>query len=305
MTTIGEAAKGNWVSILSQLGIDRDHLQNKHGPCPICHGKDRFRFDDQHQRGGFICNQCGAGDGFSLAQQATGMTFHEVAGFIEEVLGLDKSYTPKPINDEEVRQKDAMRRAWEQGRKPENDGPVARYLKNRVGCLWPSNAIREHSSKPAMMAKIITHNDQAVNLHITLLDFEGNKAKVEVPKKVMPGKLPDGCAIRLAPARAMMGVAEGIETAISAAILYDMPVWACVNGNLLSKWIPPEIAEEIVIFGDNDRNFTGQAKAYHLANRLTVQFKRKVYVEIPKGRGDDWGDVFARGNGSPRRFSRL
>jgi len=85
MTTLSEAAKGNWVAILSALGIDRGSLQNKHGPCPICRGKDRFRFDNQHDKGGFICNQCGAGDGFSLAQQATGMTFHEVAEFVEEL----------------------------------------------------------------------------------------------------------------------------------------------------------------------------------------------------------------------------
>jgi putative DNA primase/helicase len=69
-----------------------------------------------------------------------------------------------------------------------------------------------------------------------------------------------------------------------------MPVWACVNGTLLAKWQPPEAAKKIVIFGDNDENFTGQAKAYHLANRLEVQCKRKAYVMIPPLSGQDWND---------------
>jgi putative DNA primase/helicase len=123
-----------------------------------------------------------------------------------------------------------------------------------------------------------------------MLTQDGHKADLEISKRVMKGKLPDGCAIRLAPEKAVMGVAEGIETAISAAIMFDMPVWACINGTLLSKWIPPAKAEQVTIFGDHDANFTGQAKAYHLANRLEVQFKRKANVMIPPAVGYDWND---------------
>ncbi len=43
---------GKWYGVLSSLGIDRNYLQNKHGPCPICmEGTDRFRFDDKDARG--------------------------------------------------------------------------------------------------------------------------------------------------------------------------------------------------------------------------------------------------------------
>jgi putative DNA primase/helicase len=142
-----------------------------------------------------------------------------------------------------------------------------------------------------MVSKVISPEGRAVNLHLTFLTNQGQKARVEVGKKVMPGKLPDGSAIRLAPAGPAMGVAEGIESAISAAILFNIPVWACVNGVMLSKWVPPEVAEEITIFGDNDRNYTGQSKAYQLANRLEVQFKRHVNVMIPAMTDQDWNDV--------------
>jgi putative DNA primase/helicase len=142
-----------------------------------------------------------------------------------------------------------------------------------------------------MMSRILDHTGQrAVNLHLTYLSLDGKKADVTPAKKVMPGKLPPGCAIRLGAVHRAMGVSEGIETAISAAILFGMPVWACVNGTLLSQWIPPDGAEQVTVFGDNDANYTGQSKAYILANRLEVQYKRRVTVRIPPVVGEDWND---------------
>jgi hypothetical protein len=51
------------------------------------------------------------------------------------------------------------------------------------------------------------------------------------------------------------------------------------------------IAKKIVVFGDNDLSFTGQAKAYELAHRLTVKNGLDVDVEIPTAPGTDWNDV--------------
>ena len=65
-----------------------------------------------------------------------------------------------------------------------------------------------------------------------------------------------------------MGVAEGIETALSASLLYQLPVWACCNQGLLRQWQPPEGCTHVTIFGDNDSSFVGQAAAYELAWRL-------------------------------------
>lgn len=59
------ASRHRWEEILLQLGIDLPGL-NKHGPCPCCGGKDRFRFDDKDGRGTWFCNQCGNGDGLDL-----------------------------------------------------------------------------------------------------------------------------------------------------------------------------------------------------------------------------------------------
>jgi putative DNA primase/helicase len=107
----------------------------------------------------------------------------------------------------------------------------------------------------------------------------------------MQGVLPDGCAIRTAIPQPIMGVAEGIETALSASIMYEMPVWACINGNLLSKWIPPKICKEVHIFADNDSNYAGQSKAYILAHRLKTIFKLNVVLYIPPTSGVDYNDI--------------
>jgi len=61
------SAQYRWADILHYLNIDVPP-GNKHGPCPVCGGKDRFRFDDLEGRGTWFCNQCNpqAGDGLDL-----------------------------------------------------------------------------------------------------------------------------------------------------------------------------------------------------------------------------------------------
>ena len=59
---------------------------------------------------------------------------------------------------------------------------------------------------------------------------------------------PDGDAIRLIPAAEHMGIAEGIETAISAAQRFGLPVWVAGGFGNPDKWRPPEVA----ILADND-----------------------------------------------------
>lgn len=299
MKSTAELAKGRWRELLPALGVDAEFLKNDHGPCPICGGKDRFRWDDQNSNGGFICSGCGAGDGFNLVQRVTGKEFPQIASEIDTIIGrkFDGPTGPKPQEDVEQTQRLNMRRKWLGASYPMESGPVWKYIWSRTGAYRPTDNLREHFAiradgvlHPAMLAKIITHDDKAANLHITLLDLDGNKANVSPAKRVMAGKLPDGCAIRLGQAAPVMGVAEGIETAISASIMFEMPVWACINGTLLSKWIPPAIAEQIIVFGDNDRNFAGQSKAYALANRLEVIHKRRVLVETPILSGMDWND---------------
>ena len=294
-TPIKEIARGRWLSLLPMLGVEIRFLTGKHGPCPMCGGRDRFRFDDKEGDGTFFCSGCGAGDGFTLTERVTGKNFREIATLIKAQAGTVPLGRIQAARDE-VDLKRAMQGLWLGSGRPSADGPVGVYLNNRLGRPWASKMIRENwqGQWPRMVAKIDDVDGRGVNLHLTHLTEDGEKAPVVPVKRVMPGKLPDGCAIRLEPAQPVMGIAEGIESAISASILFKIPVWAAVSGVMLSKWIPPQEAEEIWIFGDNDGNYTGQAKAYALAHRLSVQFGRRVEVRIPEAVGEDWNDFLKK-----------
>lgn len=299
MTLARGLARGRWAQLLPALGVDAKYLTSRHGPCPICGGQDRFRWDNQNDDGGFICGQCGGGDGFDLARKVTGRPFGLILRQVEEIIGQKANLDATRDHGAESRVRSAMESIWTGSTRPNASDPVGVYLTKRLGRFWAFQGLRINMGVwhtevqkrfPAMVAQIVTPEGQAVNLHLTYLRPDGLKADIAKPKMVMAGRLPDGCAIRLGPERERMGVAEGIETALSAAIMHKIPVWACVNGTLLAKWVPPDAAKEIVIFGDNDVNYTGQAKAYHLANRLEVQFKRKATVLIPPHAGQDWND---------------
>jgi phage/plasmid primase-like uncharacterized protein len=89
------AATGHWILILQAAGISPQFLQNKHGPCPICGGKDRFRLDNIDGRGTYFCNQCGAGDGLNLLKKFTGFATSEALSFIEKYLGWSEFNSKK------------------------------------------------------------------------------------------------------------------------------------------------------------------------------------------------------------------
>lgn len=88
------AARGHWPHILARLGIEAPAHARKHGPCPGCGGRDRFRFDDLDGRGTFICSQGGAGtisgDGFNLVQHAKGCTEADALRLVRDALGMDR-----------------------------------------------------------------------------------------------------------------------------------------------------------------------------------------------------------------------
>lgn len=90
--TVREAARGRWGHlILPALDITVPGNTRRHAPCPVCGGKDRFRFDDRDGLGTYYCNQCDphAGDGFDLVRKARNLPFRETLPLVAGVLGLD------------------------------------------------------------------------------------------------------------------------------------------------------------------------------------------------------------------------
>jgi putative DNA primase/helicase len=93
-----------------------------------------------------------------------------------------------------------------------------------------------------------------LSLHRTWIRADGRKAEVEPPRLLLGGHRKQGGVIRLWPSEAVtvgLGVAEGIETALSLAWAY-LPTWACIDaGNLRALPRLPGI-ESLVIGADND-----------------------------------------------------
>ena len=89
-----DRANGQWQNILVALGVEPRYLTGKHGPCPFCGGRDRWRFTDFNGDGLFICNQCGNGNGVTLAMRYFKLSFREAARLIEEVIGNPSSAPP-------------------------------------------------------------------------------------------------------------------------------------------------------------------------------------------------------------------
>jgi putative DNA primase/helicase len=283
MQRILETARGRWHGILPQLGISPKLLRNKHGPCPMCGGKDRFRFDNKDGKGTWICNKCGSGDGAELVKRIKGVEYKEAAKMIEDVIGDAIKCLPQPkpkVNKEE------LNKMWRESGSITALDPVGRYLTERCGitvypkdlrCIWPA----------IMLARVTDAAGKPVTLHRTRIDNDR-----AFSRKLMPGKLPDNVAIRLSSYddnQTVLGIAEGIETALSAAMLFHVPVWAAISAPLLKKWRPPKGIQKVIIFGDNDESFTGQEAAYSLARSLSGGLE--VEVKIPSIPGWDWNDV--------------
>ena len=99
----------------------------------------------------------------------------------------------------------------------------------------------------------------------------------------------DGAA-RLGPAGPVLGIAEGIETGLSAMQLFDVPVWCSLSAVRLDRlWLPPE-AVEIHLFADNGA--PGHEAAERAARAYQAQ-GRRVMVRFPPEKFGDWNGALS------------
>ncbi len=124
-----EAAQGHWPSILAAMaGLSAAQLTNKHQPCPLCGGKDRYRFDDQDGSGSWFCNKCGGkdqrgggGNGMDMLMRRNDWTFKEAISQLDRHLGLTQPKPSPPIRGAES---------------------VWHYSSNFIVCRFPGKKIR-------------------------------------------------------------------------------------------------------------------------------------------------------------------
>lgn len=303
-----EQCRGRWRAILTHFGISETHLHDRHGPCPLCGGRDRFRFDDKDGKGTWICSHCGAGDGFSLLMKFHGWSFLACR---DQVLPYAMSI--RPVEARVRRDDAALQRLreglWNSGVPISPGDPAHLYLKSRKlspnseelrfveKCKWQEKG-EPAQWLPAMVARVTNPDGTMATLHRTYLDGKGGKANIREPRKLLPGRLHPGAAIRLYPMDGRLGLTEGIETGMAAHLRFGVPVWAVISAGRLIQFAIPHDVSDLIILGDNDESFTGQSSAYNLAYRVMTQqhvsVRPRVRVVIPTTPGWDWNDDWMR-----------
>jgi len=301
MIPLRKRARGRWRDILPSIGIDPSYLTRKNGPCPLCQdGRDRWRFFDTGGDGTWNCRYCGGGLGIDLVMKFTGLPFKEAAQRIEAVIGT-KPITVKPKAVINPRPK--LRKIWCEAKPTMSGDIVDQYLRYRgIGldlyptCIRTASSLRYFdddttSAFPAMLAAV--HDITGlVTIHRTYLAHNGSgKAPVEKPRKIVSkhGASPH---IRLTPITTVMGIGEGIETALAAMKLFKVPTWSVLSTYGITTFEPPSEIKRLIVFADNDANGAGQKAAYELAARLSGQLA--VEVKLPDLPSMDWNDVLRR-----------
>lgn len=296
-----EAARGSWRSILLALGMDEKFINGRNGPCPCCGGTDRWQWVNDEGHGGGVCRQCGGkADGIHLVAQWRDIGWKDAAALVDGIIGneaVKADPVRRELTPEEMRVR--CRKVLSLCKRVRKGDVVDRYLAARgidmtdyPATLATAEALPydAHASHPAMVAVITAPCGENVSLHRTFLQGTG-KLPADDCRKVMPGKIAKGSAVRLFPlgtADDVLGVAEGIETALSASALFGIPVWAVLNTSMMRTFQPPAGIREVAIMSDNDVNGAGQAADDALRQRLSAT--HAVTVHLPPTVGTDWND---------------
>lgn len=285
------AARGHWPRILPALGLNV--VKNRHMPCPVCQGTDRFRFDDKDGRGTWICNQCGAGDGLSLVEKALGVTLSEAALRVNALTGNLPPVSYETVTEQEREDDEAARAAAAKlAQQLINTAKTAAgntYL-TRKG--WP----QQNCLTLTKANKIATVSYRAGDVVVPLHDIGGQLVNVQLinaagEKRTLKGGQVKGACHVLStgkPAKRIW-LAEGYATGLTVHNLTGDEVWiALSSGNLLSLaglTREKHATLPLLIAADRDLNGDGQMKAQKAAEACYGS------VALPPVFGD-WNDAF-------------
>jgi hypothetical protein len=173
---------------------------------------------------------------------------------------------------------------------------------------------------PAIVAKIFGFDGSLVGFHRIYLDKDlGEKADVPEAKLLVPplykeGYANQGCVIPLADAGEVLGICEGIETALCINEMKH-PCWSLVDAYKLPNFKPPQGVKVLNVFGDLDKSMTGQNVLIKLFNNLKeTRPEIKVNLLLPPSKlwdkaenpkGIDFLDVFLKGYRLPHDYQIL
>lgn len=302
------------------------------GCCPF-HGERNPSFGVKAGDRHWHCFGCGAhGDVFRFVMDTEGCDFPQAVArcAAEAGIKLEGDIDPgerKPLPPIEAREAvaprdrtrdiEGARRMWQAANHIGPGAWAAQYLRAR--CLWPPppgalDALREsmlghprsspHAMHPVLLCRVDAADGTQSAVHRIYLarqpDGRVGKLGGVDSAKLAFGDLGGGAAIRLGPAAPVMGVAEGPETALAAALLTGLPVWSAVFANGMEKFEPPAECRELVIFADRDKPrakpWQPEGRGVHAARVLQGRMLARgiaTRIREPLPPAEDYADVIA------------
>ena len=176
------------------------------------------------------------------------------------------------------------------------------YLASRglgfPSCVDVAGALRFHACCPfgkhrfpAMVALIRNAiTGEPCGVHRTALRDDGTGKRImpdNLSAKMMMGRTRDA-TVMLQSAASRMGIAEGIETALSAQKLFGVPIWAALSAGNIAEFPVIDGVKQLTVFADNDT--AGMAAARECARRCH-NAGIEGEIRCPQVKGTDWNDV--------------
>lgn len=276
--------------------------------CPV-NGCDNEAATVNLERNLFYCHKCHAdGDVLKLHQLVHGLPFLAAARDLGCLVDDHESVparnrpaapVPRPLETSKPDRGAEIARELLRASDPLAGSVAEMYLHHRAAHLPPDGAhLRYHrnlrhaptgSVHPVMLAPI-THavTGKLLGVHRTYLSPEGRKADVKPSRMVLGRKA--GGVIRLWPDEAVttgLGIAEGIETALSLAHGFT-PVWATIDAGNMAAFPVLEGIECLTIAADHDE--AGLRAAETCAQRWHAA-GREVRLVMAPNAGADLNDV--------------
>ena len=284
-----------------RLANIKGHPPRKQGSCVVAlagdHAGDWIDFDG------------GEGGGpLNSLEHGTGLTGRDLFAHAADSVGLKPSAPPTRLALAASPRSAAKDHSREIEFILSKAGPIEgtlaeRYLRSRglsaIHCadlLFHPDLTHWESRRgfPGIVAVVRDRAGNRTALHRTYLADDGTaKAPVDNPRKMLGATA--GGTVRLAePANGLLGLAEGIETALSVmAACPHLPVWAALSASNLEQAALSPDAQRIVILADHDSSGAGKRAAEAAAHRLSAE-GRRVWIALPPKVGEDFNDVLRR-----------
>lgn len=253
-----------------------------------------------------ICPQCGDGKrtkNAGLKVDGDGAVLHcfkcsYIETFRDKISSIRRAPTIRPPRPPDQPQYTSLspwgRALWQST--VELSGVAVAYLEHRrcvvpplYGDLRWHPALKHRSGHvgPALVALVTDiHSNQALSLHRTWITATG-KADIEKPRMQLGNHTLKNGVIRLWPDEDVghtLGIAEGIETALSLAHSVQ-PVWATIDAGHLAKF--PVLAGMTELYIGQDQDPAGIAASSTCAARWHAAGRR---VEVSQQQKNDLND---------------